>query len=178
MQERLRAKLRGAFDLPGTFPKFRSALADSAEQILVGISEPKLRAFCLRLIDENLSESDWIESIGSFLALKPPTKWHDAEEELFNNELIVWATRFHHIESIIFAAGKSPRGSIGVRLAITQADGFEHEQVFHYTPDEERRLEKLQRQLEGILTKEGRIGFAAASRAIFSSFERKGLAKR
>ncbi len=168
MQERLRMRLRGAFDLPGDFQQFRSALARRAEQILLGIFEPKLRAFCLRLIDDNLPESEWIESIGSFLALKPPTKWHDAEEELFNSDLAVWATRFHHVESIIFAADRSPRGSIGVRLAITQSDGIEHEKVFHYTTDEERQLKKLQRHLELMLSKEGRLGFAAASRAILS----------
>ena len=44
----------------------------------------KFKAFCLRLMDVALSESDWLESIGSHLALKPPSKWHDAEEDLFN----------------------------------------------------------------------------------------------
>lgn len=176
MQERMRARLRGAFDLAGTFQQFRTALAARSEQVLVGIAEPKLRAFCLRLIDDNLPESDWLESIGSYLALKPPSKWHDAEEDLFNNDLAAWAIRFHHVESIVFAAGKSPRNSVGVRLSITQANGIEHEQVLHYTADEEHRMKELQQQFEGLLTKEGRLGLAAASRAILTSFEKKSKA--
>jgi hypothetical protein len=170
MHERLRLRLRSTFELPGDFAQFRRALGNRAEQLLVGISEPKLRAFCLRLIEGNLSESDWVESIASFLALKPPTKWQDNEEDAFNSELVSFGTRFHHIESIAFGAGMPSHNSIGVRLAITQADGVEYEQVFHYTPDEENRLKKLQRQLEAILTKEGRLGAAAASRALLTSF--------
>lgn len=86
MQERMRVRLRGAFDLPGTFQQFRTTLSARSEQVLFGVAEPKLRAFCLRLIDDNLLESDWLESLGSYLALKPPSKWHDAEEDLFNND--------------------------------------------------------------------------------------------
>ena len=173
MEDRLRARLRAAFDLPGTFQQFRAALAARSEQVLVGIAEPKLRAFCLRLIDDNLPESDWLESLGSYLALKPPSKWNDAEEDLFNNELAACAIRFHHVESIVFAAGKSPRNSVGVRLAVTQANGIEHEQVLHYTLEEEYRMKDLQRQFEGLLKNEGRLGLAAASRAILTSFEGK-----
>ena len=173
MQERMRDRLREAFDLPGTFQQFRSALAGRSEQVLIGVAEAKLRAFCLRLIDDNLPESDWLESIGSYLALKPPSKWHDAEESLFNNDLATWALRFQHVESIVFAAGKSPRNSVGVRLAITQANGVEHEQVLHYTADEEHRMKELQRQFEGLLSKEGRLGLAAASRAILTNFEKR-----
>lgn len=169
LHERLRERLRGTFDLPGDFPQFRRSLGERAEQILLSISEPKLRAFCLRLIDQKLSDSDWVESIGSFLALKPPTKWHDAEEDLFNSELMDCASRFHHVESIAFSVGMA-RHSTGVRLAITQADGVEYERVFHYTSNEETRLVKLQRELEVLLKREGRVGLAAASRAILSSF--------
>jgi hypothetical protein len=176
LHERLRVRLRSAFDLPGSFQQFRSTLAERAEQILVGIAEPKLRAFCLRLIDDKLSESEWIESIGSFLAVKPPAKWHDAEEDLFNRDLSVWARRFHHIETIVFAAGGSSRNSVGVRVAITQANGIELEQVLHYALEEEDRLKELQQRFEGLLAKEGRLGLAAVSRAILISLEKRSTA--
>jgi hypothetical protein len=178
MQERMRARLRGAFDLPGTFQQFRTALSARSEQVLVGVAEPKLRAFCLRLIDDNLPESDWLESLGSYLALKPPSKWHDAEEDLFNNDLAAWATRFHHVESIVFAAGKSPRNSVGVRLSITQANGVEHEKVVHIIAAEEEQIRALQLQFEVILQTDSRLGLAAASRAVWktlSDAKRNGL---
>ena len=166
LQERLRKEFRAAFDLPGTFQQFRTALSARSEQILLTIREPKLRAFCLRVKDDSLPETDWLESVASYLALKPPSKWHDGEEEVFSYELSQYAARFHRIESIAFAGGKLSKNSVGIRLAITQADGVEHEQVVHYAPNEEEQLHDLQRQMERLLTKNKRLGLVAASRAI------------
>ena len=166
LQERLRKEVRAAFDLPGTFQQFRTALSARSEQILLTITEPKLRAFCLRLMDDSLPESDWLESVASYLALKPPSKWHDAEEEVFSYELSRYAAKFHRVEGVAFAGGKLPKNSVGVRLAITQADGVEHEQVVHYAPNEEDQLQDLQSQFERLLTKDKRLGLVAASRAI------------
>ena len=170
LQERLRNDFRAAFALPGTFQQFRTALSARSEQILLTITEPKLRAFCLRLMDESLPESDWLESVASYLALKPPSKWHDLEEEIFSCELSQFAARFHRVESIAFVSGKLSKDSVGVRLAITRSDGVEHEQVVHYAPDEEDQLQDLQRQFECILTEDKRLGLVAASRAISKNF--------
>jgi hypothetical protein len=174
LQERLRRKLLEAFDLPGSFQQFRTVLAARAEQILLSVTEPNLRAFCLRLLDDNLPESDWLESLGSYLALKPPSKWHDAEEDAFNSELAQLAAKFHRVESIMFAGGKSPKNTVGVRLSITQANGKEHAQVFYFSADEEHQLRDVQEQFEALLTEDRRLGLVAASRAIWTALEKKG----
>lgn len=178
MQERLRQQLRAVFDPPGTFPQFRTALAARAEQVVLGVTEPKLRAFCLRLMDDHLPESDWLESLGSYLALKPPSKWQDAEADLFSTELAQLAARFHRVESIAFAGGHSPKNAVGVRLAITKANGLEHERVVHVTAEEEDRLRELQSQFERVLSTNPRLGLAAASRALWASLEKGGKPER
>jgi hypothetical protein len=169
LQERLRGRLREAFQLPGSFADFRTALASRSEHILLNITEPKLKAFCLRLMDDNLPESLWLESLGSYLALKPPAKWHDAEEDVFNTQLAELAARFHRVEAIAFSGGKGSKGTIGVRLAITQLDGMEHEEVVHFTRDEEHGLLSLQRRFESLLADNKRLGLAAASRALWKT---------
>jgi hypothetical protein len=171
LQQRLRKSLREAFDLPGSFQEFRAALARRAEQMVLGVKEPKLRAFCLRLMDENLPEPEWIESLGSFVALKPPSRWSDAEEDLFFHELAPLATRLRRVESLVFAKGKPSISGIGIRLAITQANGAEQEQVIYIAPDEEGRVRELQAQFDSLLTKNKRLGLAAASCAIWSRLE-------
>ncbi len=123
-------------------------------------------------MDDNLSESEWLESLGSFLALKPPAKWHDAEEEAFTQELGVLAARFRRVESIVFANGKPAKNAIGVRLAVTHANGAEHEQVVHFTTDEERELRSIQKQFALLLTGNRRLGLAAASRALWPVLEK------
>lgn len=169
LQDRLRTQLRDAFSLPGNFQQFRNTLATRAERILLTITEPRLRAFCLRLIDDNLPESDWLESLGSYLALKPPSKWHDGEEDVFNTQLAELTARFHRVEAISFAGSNAPSGTMGVRLAITQLNGLEHEEVIHFNIEEEKQLLHLQKQFESLLANDKRLGLAAASRAIWKN---------
>lgn len=173
LQERLKRELRSAFDLPGSFRQFRATLAERAQKVVLGVTEPKLRTFCLRLLDDNLPESDWLESLGSFLALRPPTKWHDAEEDRFTQELLELAVRFHRVESIVFSDGAAQRNAVGVRVAITQPSGTEYDQVIHVTPDEERELAALQQVFEDLLEGDNRLALAAASRALWKSFEKQ-----
>lgn len=172
LQGRMRQRLRDWFDLPGSFQQFRTALATRAHQIVLKVTEPQLKGFCLRLLDDNLPEMEWLESLGSFLALKPPSKWIDAEEDLFSHELAQLANRFKRVESILFAGGKSAKDAIGVRVSVTQASGLEQEQVVHFTPDEEQQLRELETKFKDLLEKGERLGLAAASRAIWASLEK------
>lgn len=177
LQERLRQSLRSAFNFSGSFQTFRTSLASVAEEVVLNVTETKLRAFCLRLMDDSLPESDWLESIGSYLALKPPSKWHDAEDDLFASELAQLATKFHRVESIIISGGKTSKNATGIRIAITQANGVEYEQVLHFNSDEEQQLLSLQEQFESILKKNNRLGLAAVSRAIWTKLESQGKVK-
>ena len=172
LQERLRNRLCEIFHLPSSLQESRTELSSRAQQILLTVTEPRLRAFCLRLMDDNLAESEWLESLGSYLALKPPAKWHDAEEDLFNNEITELATRFLRVESILFVEGKLSKGAIGVRLAITQANGVEHEEVVHFSPEEAHQMRELQTEFGTLLAKDTRLGLAAASRAILANIQK------
>jgi hypothetical protein len=150
-------------------------LASRAERTVLGVNEPKLRAFCLRLMDDNLPETDWLESIGSFLALKPPSKWYDSEADMFEQELSQLAMRFLHVEGIVFSTKEAAQGNIGVRLAITQANGDEYERVVYCNPEEECRLRELQTQIEAIFLKDKRLALAAVSRVICLNLKEKGV---
>ena len=130
LQERLKYQFRAAFSLPGSsFREFRAALAGHAERVVLGVTEAQLRAFCLRLRDDSLPESEWLESLGSLVALRPPAKWNDGDEGLFARELGALAGRFRRVESILFAKGTRPNNSVGIRLAVTRADGTEHQRA-------------------------------------------------
>ena len=135
----------------------------------MSVTEPKLRSFCGRLCDSALPETDWIESVGSHLALKPPSRWHDAEEELFNSELVQFAARFQRVESIAFGNGKPSQDAIGVRFSVTYSDGAEHEQVVHFSAHEVARIQELEAEFGALLTKDRRLGLAALSRAVWTT---------
>jgi hypothetical protein len=129
-------------------------------------------------MDDALTESDWLESIGSHLALKPPARWHDAEEDLFNTELTHVAALFHRVESIVFNGHKGTKNASAIRLAVTLANGVEHQQVIHFNADEEHLMNGLQGRFAELLAKNERLGLAAASRAIWASFESAGKEKK
>ena len=122
-------------------------------------------------MDVALSESDWLESIGSHLALKPPSKWHDAEEDLFTTEIAHLAGLFKRVESMVFAGKDGGENQSAVRLAVTLATGVEHQQVIRFNADDEQRMNTLQRRFAVILSEDERLGLAAASRAIWARFE-------
>ena len=171
LQDRLRKRLQENFNLSGSFQECRIALMNRAQRICITVTEPRFKAFCLRLMDDTLPEGEWLESVGSHLALKPPSKWHDAEEDVFKTELAHVAALFHRVESVVFNGQKGTRQESAVRLAVTLATGVEHQQVIHFNADEEPLMNDLQGKFAEILARNERLGLAAASRAIWASFE-------
>ena len=127
-----------------------------------------MKAFAFRLVDEGLSEADWLESLGSFLALRPPSKWKDEDEDTFNRELEALAGRFKRAESLSFGKAVKVSGKMGMRIAVTQADGSERQEVIRVEPEEEKELKRMQDQISALIEKNDRLGVAAASRAIWA----------
>jgi len=150
--------------------QYRRKVAIRAEQLLVRVTENKLKAFAFRLLDDGLPEADWLESVGSVLALRPPNKWRDEDEDTFVRELESMGGRLQRVESAAFGTANGKVGS-GLRIAVTQADGAERQEVIHLSSDEEQELKELQSQIAKVMAKDQRLGVAAASRAIWSKLK-------
>ena len=151
--------------------QYRRKLAGRAEQLLVRVTESKLKAFAFRLFDEILPESDWLNSVGSVLALRPSDKWKDEDEDTYRRELESAVGRFRRAESVAFTKHSNGKMAQGLRVAITQADGVEGQEVIHFDPEEENLLKQLQEQIALVIKKNARLGIAAASRAIWSQLK-------
>jgi hypothetical protein len=164
---RMLADIHVAFERPGDCKEARSALASAAEQILVSVTEPRLKALCLRLLDRALPEREWLESIGSLLCSKPPAKWLDADAAFFGDELARLARQFRRVESTVFVAGGAVGGR-AMRVSITCEDGTEVDQVVYLEGKEDRRAAEIEATVAKLLAMEGRVGLVAATRAIRS----------
>jgi hypothetical protein len=172
LQERQRKAIAKEFGYEGQeFLRTRRDIAARAESLLLQVTEPKLKAFCFRVMDENLPENDWLESVGSLLALRPPQRWKDEEEETFHRELAATVGRFLRSESVAFRTSKGDKSGRGLRIAVTQADGQEKQEVIHFSKDEEAQLGLLEKDLLKLIGKNKRLGLAAASRAIWSQLK-------
>ena len=92
-----------AFDHSGNFDQaFRDSLSERAENLLLNLRDLDLKAFCLRLIDTMLPEPDWLESVGSYVASTPPSRWKDDDELNFNEKLAALVAKFLRVESVVF----------------------------------------------------------------------------
>lgn len=147
--------------------QYRPKVAERAEKLMVRVTENKLKAFVFRLFDKSLAEPDWLGSVGSVLALRPPDKWKDEDEDRFHRELEAQAGQFKRAESAAFAHG----GSKGIRIAITQSDGTERQEVVQVDDQDEKTLADLQLQIMRVIKQNPRLGLAAASKAIWSQIK-------
>lgn len=178
LKERLQKQIQEAFNNAKPFKKFRHSVAERAERIAISISEPKLKAFCLRLMDDNLPEFEWVESIASYLTSKPPDKWQDIDESNFYQKLIENTSRFSRVESVLFSKEGNLENSIGMRFALTRSDGREKENVFYLNSDEEQKVKELQTEVRAIIEKHKHIGFAATFRVLWDNLPRNAQEKK
>jgi hypothetical protein len=149
----------------------RRELADRAEKVSTIVADVRLKGFSLRLEDTFLSQEQWIDSVGSFLGLRPPTKWKDDDEDVFARELAVIAGRFKRTEAMAFATSKDKTGSNAIRVALTQADGTERQQVLFVSKEDEKDLHRLKGQIARLVNEYPQVGIAAASQAIWDQLK-------
>lgn len=169
--ERLKFCIFDAFDIKSRTSQGRRLLEERARALLVSVTEPNLKALCIRLSDSKHSETKWIESVASFVTSNPPSYWVDSDEQMFQNELPAFASRFKHVESINFKANGVPEGSKGIRLSITHTDGKERSEVLYPSSNEQEELAEIQEEIQDLLTKYKRLGMAAVAHAVWDELK-------
>ena len=170
---RLRERLHEVFGVPRQLLQYRSHITERTLKIMSMVTEPTLKSFCLRLTDEKLEEMAWLESIGSFVARTPPSRWHDREEEVFHQELNQLMMRFSRVESIVFKSCEQSNFRDDIRLSITKANGYEQERVIHINSADEKKLTEIQTVFERVLNIDNRLSVAAAARALWDILQRE-----
>ena len=165
---RMRATILEAFNLDGRFGDVRAKLANRADAIVVLASEPRLKALCLRLADHVLAEDAWLESMGSFLALQPPSRWSDAEEDTFTREITELSSRFKNLESIAFQKHRAGNFVEAFKLSLTKNDGTEAQEVVFVDKDKVQDVTAVAQEIDQIIARDRSLGMAALSRVVWS----------
>ena len=171
--ERIKKNLSVTLNLPEDIFRLRKTIQKRSEKILLGVHDAKLKTFCLRLADEKLFDTEWLESLASCLIMKPPFKWKDSDEDVFSRELSQISERFQNVESILFANRPETQDGVGVRVTITKADGTECMKVIHYTAEEKRTMLDIQKQMEKLIDENPRLALAAATGAIWKNIQKE-----
>lgn len=164
----MKASLADYFGASGSFEEVREALSARSKNILTSVTEPRLKAFCLRLVDSGLAEAEWLDSLGSLVCSVPPQKWTDLDAERFTQELGVLVAKFKRVESIAFENRRRAKNQVAVRIAITQSDGAEVDDVIFVSKGEEAQVAEVEAQVTRLLSRSSHIGLAGAARAFWN----------
>jgi hypothetical protein len=168
LQDRIQSWIIGEFGLTGSLAAARQSLCRRSMNVLPVVSEPRLKAFCLRLTDVSLSDVKWLDSLGSFVCLMPPAKWTDLDVERFFQELTLLVGRFKRVEAIAFENKNRPDADLSVRVAITNPDGTEREAVIFIAKDEEPRIAQVAAEIGELIKQTKQVGLAGAARAFWT----------
>jgi hypothetical protein len=165
---RIYEKIARAFGLNGSiseFQRMRDHLAQRTEPLLVSVTDPELKAYCLGLFDNHMPEAKWVESIGSLITTVPPSRWSDREELIFQEKLSGITQKFLRVESISFANPKKTGAATNaVRIAVTKKDGSELQEVVYISKFEEEEVRQVTDSVRSFFGKDRRLALATLSK--------------
>jgi hypothetical protein len=174
LMARVREKLLAAFDAPrsgAALQRFRQDLSTRCQDLVVNISDMDLKAFCLRLLDSRFAEVDWLESVGSYVATTPPSRWKDDDETVFTEKLEALVKKFRRVESVHFSGNNPDSSATALRVALTARNGQEQERVVHLTDQEDQDARNIEQKISQLLTQNDRVSITAMSRVIWRLLE-------
>lgn len=145
--------LRSAFGLPAKMTELRSEFVSRAERVRDAAVETRLKGFTIRVCDDALAQEEWLVSIGTLLAGRPPETWHDDDVDRARFSLGVIARQFLTSEALLMSASEAslPDGTQLLRVAIAEMGQREEERIVPVRPDEERLLRSFRARLHEVI---------------------------
>ncbi|MDE0553879.1 MAG: hypothetical protein OXI24_06680, partial [Candidatus Poribacteria bacterium] len=142
-----------AFTLKPTEKKLRAELVKRALPLLQVTIEIRLRQFLIRICDDGLDFTNWLEAIATYLVNKPPTSWIDTDKAQFEMYLSELARKFRHFEAVSYEKLEHTESSAGepIRIGVTRPNEPEQEQVVILPSTAEEQADKLEYAIEQIL---------------------------
>jgi len=175
--ERLVAQLRQAFHFETRaqgLKELRVTLATRASVLTPLVADVELKGYCQRLGDAMLEDAAWLESLGSFVAATPPSRWRNQDEFVYNERLHVLTAKFIRTEAALFTTLAKKGEGKGMLVTITHQDGNEKSQVVQLTSDETRAVETLKAELGPRLQGNKGVSLTALSQLVWELLDKKG----
>jgi hypothetical protein len=123
--------IRTGLNLPAEHARLRHELADRAGRLLPVAVDAQLKAFLIRVSDEDLPRDEWVVSAGTLLGGKPPESWHDRDIDQMRLTLGLVCRRFGSLESMLIGpeTTPAPQNPALLRVTVTQPGHAEQERV-------------------------------------------------
>jgi hypothetical protein len=140
---RVEHSLSQALGLAPGGPVLRSELGERATRLLALAVEARLKGFVIRAIDDGAEHEEWLVSLATYLASKPPAEWLDSDSEQFQVQLALVMRKFRSLEVMAVAGAAPADGATLLRVAVTQQGAIEQERVVRVRNDERQMLALL-----------------------------------
>jgi hypothetical protein len=102
----IEGELLAALRLSADLPAARHEMAQRAETLGEWIADLNVRAFALRLGDTRLARREWLESVASVVAGKPPSSWNEGDRRKYRATLPQLAAQLRRIEEVALSHGQ------------------------------------------------------------------------
>ena len=176
----LTGKIGRAFAIEGSRSQVRQRLAERGEAIKGWAADPALKAFILRVADQNFDDVLWIESVVALLTNRPPSGWRDDDRATFEIALTNMARLFAHVERLAFstptAKGRENNDN-AIRVGITTRTDPEFERVIQITDKDRKEVSRLQSLVRKALEAAGVNGNGQAAAAALAQVMQELLAQ-
>ena len=148
-------QIKDAFVLTGDRDTCREALVHRAGPLREIASEPQLIQFLIRICDEQLDTTNWLEAIGATLAGKPPNSWFDRDTDTFKSNFSQVVRKFRHIEALSYEEREYLDSSAGepIRIGITRPNQAEQERVVTLTPPADEQTAEMEHEIRKVFDK-------------------------
>ena len=126
----------------------RDQLSFRSRRMLDVVAEADLKAFLLRASDDALPDEEWLVSIATHLATKPPPKWNDQDCEHMRVTLAKIGRKFRSIEPLAIEMGHSSDSAHDLmRLSITRPEVPELERLISVRHSDLAQVRELEKRL-------------------------------
>ena len=172
---RISAQLKQVFRLDDvdTLSEIRGQLSERASGLATLVTEIELKGFCLRIADKALDDGAWLESLGSFIAATPPSRWKDQDENVFTERLHYLTAKFIRTEAAAFSALPKHLTSDRLLITLTHPDGTEKSQVIYLTQKQLAQAEALRKEIQTKLLKNAIIDIHVMSKLTWDLLDKK-----
>jgi len=144
----------------GSLEAWRAKISPRAEQLILHVTDPEFRAFVMKLTQEEMSETDWLEALGSMIVRRPPSRWRDQDEDSFYQQFDEFAQRYQRTEATQLGPNVSENLE-SVRIALTRSSGEETDKIITLSYNQTNQVNELKTLISPNLPEDKNIALAA-----------------
>jgi len=137
---RIRSGLARIFDVEDDRSDLRQVITERASAICEAVTEPKLRTLMIRAKDEQPGDQEYLESVAAGIVGQPPSRWSQADEEIFTRQIGYLAAGVQSAESARKLSSLLREGEDGYQISICSREGESVRRTVRFTSTERSQI--------------------------------------